>query len=149
MKLIRTIEHEGTFGQLIVPGLGEFRTVEREWQDNKPFVSCVPDGEYTLLPFDSPKYGFTYLMVNPELNVYAMESDRKKNTDRYLCIFPHKGSYPKDFIGCVGIGDGIVCDDRDRLLVLNTQTTSQRVIEFLRASGDMHKLTISSIMREL
>lgn len=43
---------EGTFGRLQVGGK-EFYTVERPWQDNKPKVSCIPEGDYTLRMRDS------------------------------------------------------------------------------------------------
>ena len=45
-----SVPGKGTFGKLWVAG-GGFNcvTVEREWKDNEPFVSCVPAGIYRLV----------------------------------------------------------------------------------------------------
>lgn len=78
--------------------------IEQAYRNNEPFVSCVPDGSYRLIPFDSPKFGPTFIMVNEELGVYAHESDMPNPDNRYLCLFPHIGNYAKDVQGCVALG---------------------------------------------
>ena len=35
-------------------------TIERPWLNNKPNISCIPAGIYTISPVDSPKFGLTY-----------------------------------------------------------------------------------------
>lgn len=37
----------GAFGELITP-VRSYVTVERPWLDNRPYVSCIPEGVYTL-----------------------------------------------------------------------------------------------------
>jgi hypothetical protein len=40
-------EKYGTFGVLTMPGKAlRLYTVERQWQNNEPWVSCIPTGEY-------------------------------------------------------------------------------------------------------
>ncbi|MDH5327769.1 MAG: DUF5675 family protein [Gammaproteobacteria bacterium] len=92
----------GTFGELHVAGR-RFKTAEREWCDNMPFVSCIPVGGYILQPYNSPKYGRTLAMVNPEHDVYMFERDRKESTDRFACLI-HAANYPDQVQGCIAIG---------------------------------------------
>jgi len=35
-------------------------TVENPWLDNKPFVSCIPEGSYICERVQSPKFGNTF-----------------------------------------------------------------------------------------
>lgn len=90
---------------LIDTPAGEIITLERGWNNNIGYESCVPRGLYELVPFNSPKYGSTFILVAPTLNVYDFEDnpDRPKN-GRFLCLFTHYGNYPHNFVGCVGAG---------------------------------------------
>ena len=44
-----TSTDHGTFGKLYV-GDKTFFTVEKPWLNNTPFKSCIPSGEYKLIP---------------------------------------------------------------------------------------------------
>lgn len=50
---------DGVFGRL-----GPWTTVEEEWQNNTPFVSCVPAASYLCKRVDSPKFGDTFELVD-------------------------------------------------------------------------------------
>lgn len=52
---------DGTFGVLVIEGLnwGCF-TAELPWRDNKPNISCIPEGSYTFEPRESPSRGLVY-----------------------------------------------------------------------------------------
>jgi len=39
---------EGTIGVIQIPAGPRIFTIERPWQNNQPFVSCIPEGEYDL-----------------------------------------------------------------------------------------------------
>lgn len=94
----------GTHGVMQIGDI-VYHTIEQPYVDNTPFVSCVPKGEYVLLPYMSQKYGACYTMVNPDLNVYPFKSSPSRPKDgRYLCLFVHRGNYPKNFQGCIGAG---------------------------------------------
>jgi len=55
------------------------------------------------MPFDSPKYGDCYIMVNEMLDVYEVEDSPGRPDDgRYLCLFVHRGNYVRNFRGCIG-----------------------------------------------
>ena len=87
----------GTYGEL---KLGDrlYKTVEKEWLDNKGFVSCVPDGLYTLSPYDSPTKGNVYILENHANNVYKFDTNHRYG------ILIHIANFPHEVEGCIGIG---------------------------------------------
>jgi len=90
----------GTFGKLYV-GDKTFYTVEKPWQNNAPEISCVPDGEYILMPHESHKYGNVLCLVNQGKNItHFKEADSK----RFACLI-HVANYEKDVLGCIGLGE--------------------------------------------
>jgi hypothetical protein len=91
---------DGTFGVMKVNGK-KYYTVEQPWNNNEPFKSCVPSGEYTLSPHESGKYGDVLCMVNNDGVTHFKEA----NTKRYACLI-HVANYAKDVEGCIGLGVG-------------------------------------------
>jgi len=89
----------GTFGTLVSPYNDELcKTVEREWLDNQPNVSCVPAGTYRLKKVTSPKFGECYCLVNEDLGVsYAGNTTRTH-------ILIHVANYPEELEGCIAPG---------------------------------------------
>jgi hypothetical protein len=61
----------GSFGRAHAGGVLLGQNVAQPYNGNTPFESCVPDGDYELVPYKSKKYGDVFFMVNPDLNVYA------------------------------------------------------------------------------
>ena len=72
--------------------------VEREWRNNQPFKSCVPEGDYLLIPHISPKYGACYAMVAPTLGVTLHGP-----SIRTECLF-HTANKPSQLLGCAAPG---------------------------------------------
>ncbi len=58
-----------TEGRLLVADQ-QYATIERPWRGNERFVSCIPDGEYMLEPWDRPNGDKVFILVNPDLDVY-------------------------------------------------------------------------------
>ena len=87
----------GVFGRLVY---GDFRafTVERPWADNKARESCIPDGEYELQWFNSPKFGPTWAIVGGTVSLYP---DGK--AARSLILI-HAGNTMDDLLGCIALG---------------------------------------------
>ncbi len=94
----RSIGPVASEGLVVIEGR-KFYTIEQPWADNKPGHSCVPAGDYRLVPVTTPKHGKTHFMVNPELGIYADEGQ-----GRFACIFAHTGNWSSDVEGCVAIG---------------------------------------------
>lgn len=55
---------QGTLGTLFIPEVNfSCYTIELPWLDNKPRISCIPIGEYKVIPYSSAKFGQTYLLL--------------------------------------------------------------------------------------
>ena len=78
-----------TIGQMTL--FGEvFATMERAWENNEKYISCIPKGNYLCKRVDSPRWGNT-----------CEVSDVVNRTD----VLFHKGNYPKDSQGCILLGE--------------------------------------------
>lgn len=56
-------DDEGTAGYLVW-GNDYIHTIELPWRDNRPNLSCIPAGKYTVRMRHSPKYGKVYHVEN-------------------------------------------------------------------------------------
>lgn len=132
----------GTPGKMIA---GDFRcyTIEQLWDMNKPFVSCVPAGEYTLVPHHSDKYGKTWALVNHDLSVAYAPTP---NFRRYACLI-HAANWAHQLQGCIAPGEKLsaAVDSRrimeSRLMVTRSRHTLQQLLDML-SGEDTHTLTI-------
>jgi len=132
-----------------VPSMGTLSTVyiddntfcyaiEQNWQDNQPFVSCVPDGEYVLDEFHSGRYGHTFALVNAGKNVYANKADGFLEKDRYACLL-HKANWSHELQGCIAFGQDIRCGKKsdkfsNQLMVTNSRVTTNTILDMLKDS---------------
>ena len=73
-------------------------TVEKPWEDNKPFVSCIPSGVYTFDKHDSLKHPDCYAMIGETVSHYE---DAEKA--RYSCLI-HTANLERHVVGCIGLG---------------------------------------------
>lgn len=91
---------QGTLGTLVAGDL-KLRTIELPWDDNVPDKSCVPAGQYLLVPYISPKHGRVWRLHNPELNVYGQgfvpEGGRNE-------IEIHAANFARELLGCIAVG---------------------------------------------
>ncbi len=67
----------GTFSKWTI-GSHEFDTVEQDWENNTPYKSCIPNGEYILTFHISPHHGECYILENLALGVGKDEGDAKR-----------------------------------------------------------------------
>jgi hypothetical protein len=111
----------GTFGKLIYKDFWCY-TVELPWENNAPFISCVPVGIYPI------KLGMFYQTERPyktwELKQIAGRSD----------IDIHVANHIGDLKGCIGLGNDLGCVD-NKWAVLNSKKTHKRFMEAMRDSG--------------
>ena len=128
-------DEDGTFGTLEVDN-HVFFTVERPWKDNKPFVSCIPEGDYILVPHQSNKYGHVLAMINHQIGV---THQKEPDSTRYACLI-HTANYPKDVEGCIGLGDNYIADKN---MVTNSR---QSIIDFYNivSPEQVHQLKIEN-----
>lgn len=128
-------DEDGTFGTLEIDNQ-VFFTVERPWENNLPFKSCVAEGEYSLIPHKSDKYGNVLAMVSEKLGVTHY---KEPDSVRYACLI-HTANYPKDVEGCIGLGDNYIADKN---MVTNSR---QSIIDFydIVSPNEAHELKIEN-----
>ena len=92
VKLFRVSSSlSGTFGVMVHKGLPICVTCEDPWNDNKPNISCIPEGIYEAVPHSGVKYK----------NVWVL-----KNVPARSAILIHNGNTNKDTEGCILVGNG-------------------------------------------
>jgi len=79
--------------------------LERAWDDNKPFVSCVPGGLYELEPHTGK--GGTWALVGDTVSHWEDEEHA-----RFCCLF-HPANYAHQILGCLAPGLSAVYVDPD------------------------------------
>tara|TARA_R110000772_G_scaffold76180_1_gene164772 strand:+ start:1748 stop:2137 length:390 start_codon:yes stop_codon:yes gene_type:complete len=67
----------------------ELATLENPWQNNEPYVSCIPEGDYICKRVDSPRYGNTFQVQDVEGRTH---------------ILFHWGNYERNTLGCILVG---------------------------------------------
>lgn len=80
--------------------------VEQMDNGNAPFISCIPEGDYVLVKFSSNKYGETFALHNPDLDVFAHKTDRVHDKQRYACLI-HAANRFDQLQGCIAPGLGL------------------------------------------
>lgn len=125
----------GTFGTLELNDR-VFFTVEKPWLNNKSFESCVPEGDYILIPHKSNKYGEVLALVNTHIGI----THYKEHDSVRYAILIHTANYPKDVVGCIGLGDNYI---PDKNMVTNSR---QSISDFYDAVSpkQIHQLTIEN-----
>lgn len=67
MTVIKLFRHqstnEGTFGVILADGFW-CHTLELPWRDNRPNLSCIPEGFYTCEMVISPRFGQVYQVLS-------------------------------------------------------------------------------------
>jgi len=102
LDLHRWYRPEETAGVLTLVESGDkFYTIEKPWRNNTPFLSCIPEGNYVLVPHDTRKYPDTWAMVGG-----TVSHGPDPAFERYACVF-HSANYSDQLTGCVGPGLGM------------------------------------------
>lgn len=95
---------QGTFGRLAIPGRVLY-TLEREWLDNKPNVSCVPAGTYRCVYSYSPRFG---------LRLYLLDQVPGRSGIRI-----HPANLARQLNGCIALGERLGHMDRVKAVLLS------------------------------
>lgn len=95
MKLIRYYQNNFvTLGILKINDKhSPIYTLELPWRDNRQNISCIPTGQYKLVPYNSTRYPDVW-----EISNVPGRAD----------ILIHIGNYPDDTKGCILPGMGIM-----------------------------------------
>jgi len=122
-------------------------TIEKPWLPSKsggkagePFRSCIGPGTYALSPFVRPNGDRVWVLSNPDLDVFKLDTDIPKNrkaTGRFLILI-HVANRARDVVGCIGPGrsarteaDGtvMVTQSREAMQLLHKALDGRRQLE--------------------
>lgn len=112
--IIRTYHPEATTGVMLDSGGQQLCvTLERPWLDNKKQISCIPEGTYSVITFQSPSKGDVWLIQN------VLDRDM---------IEIHACNYVEQLLGCIGVGNSLkenipYRDVMHRYWISNSQAT--------------------------
>lgn len=81
---------DGTFGVLKDGNVPFALTLEKEWINNRPNISCIPNGSYVCRRVNSPRFGETFEVADVQGRTH---------------ILFHKGNTEDDSRGCILIGE--------------------------------------------
>lgn len=114
----------------------------------EPFKSCISPGVYSLSPFVRPNGDKVWVLSNPDLDVFKLDTDipaGRRGKARFLILI-HAGNRARDVVGCIAPGlshrkdsDGtlMVTSSREAMKALHKQLDGRRnlEIEIVNASG--------------
>lgn len=115
-------------------------TMERPWIEaetpgGKPYESCVPMGDYQLLPHKRPDGTKAFALTNPELGVYYLKQDVPAEGGRFLILI-HIGNWVSDIVGCIapGLAKG---DSPTGRMVKYSSAAMQRLNWYVNSDDDV------------
>jgi hypothetical protein len=117
----------GTFGTLEIKTTREtFKcfTVERPWENNEPMRSCIPEGDYKLVWYNSPRFGRTVAVVGNSVSLFPDPKYKRS------AILIHSGNTMDDVLGCISPGEalGFVSG---KWAVIGSKSATQKVLSLL------------------
>jgi len=111
-------DHAVTLGELTLNKDGEeiyvCCTLEPTWADNKRNISCIPAGEYNVVPYSSEKYPGTY-------EVQGVPGRSK--------ILIHAGNYYTNTKGCILVGQDVKDINKDGVIDVTSSKATLRMIK--------------------
>ena len=117
-----------TIGQLKYKGFTCY-TVERPWLANKPSESCIPEGEYLLGRYDSPRFGDrTWEVLGAPGRTF---------------IAIHAANYSNQVEGCIAPGMGVFRD------LSGVERSREACRELYRLTEDKDQMLIRIVRGEI
>jgi hypothetical protein len=108
--------------------------VERPWANNKARESCIPDGEYQMQWYNSPKFGPTWALIGDTVSLFPQAGKAR------AAVLIHKGNTMDDLLGCIALGSTLGTVNGKWAVVNSTAT----IAAFLEATkGKSLKLVIT------
>lgn len=100
----------------------ECDTIELPWMDNKPQISCIPEGVYTVVYRESKKYPQHYHILKVPNRDFILIHQAN-----FVGSLNPKTRKP-DLLGCIGVGDGY------------NDITGDGVVELLKSNPTLKKM---------
>lgn len=136
-------QKDGTHGEIVVKEdvevLFKSFTVEQPWNNNEPFKSCIPSGQYTLEPYYSPKYGHTFCVVGGTIGKYEGEAER-------FAILLHSANKASQLHGCIAPGESRYLDPSSAALCVGkSRKTIEKLLPILNGEDGNIPLIIHPV----
>lgn len=113
-----------TTGVLLLDDKPLFTTLELPYLDNKQSISCIPEGEYTCVPWRSNRFGNVIKVLDVP--------------GRFDILF-HSGNSPKDTHGCILVGKHFRLNTRGLVEIGNSKIALNEMRVLL---GGLDKFTL-------
>jgi hypothetical protein len=140
MNLWRTYYDDATMGRLDVDEGKSLYTIEKPWANNTPDISCVPEADYQLKPYFSPRHQWwTFCLVNPSVGIYMLPSDIPPGIiGRSTCEIDI-ANWAFQLNGCFACGlDNKSLPEYPNLhAVSNSKDARDRLFEWMTVNGDI------------
>jgi hypothetical protein len=127
-------------GKLVLPDW-ECVTLERPWLQNKPNVSCIPEGTYELQMRRSP------LLERITEGKYLTGWEVMNVPKRTFIMF-HPGNWVQDTEGCILVGRKITWTDREGSMITSSRNTFHYFMKNMEQLEDHPLLTIQTMEAE-
>ncbi|PQJ78959.1 DUF5675 family protein [Polaribacter porphyrae] len=133
LVLQRAYFKQGTNGTLFISNRFLCHTIELPWRNNTRNISCIPEGQYEIVPRFSKKFKHHLILKNVD--------------DRSLILFHPANDAKRDLEGCIapvsylsGIGKGIYSRDAmQKLLSLVYQAKDRKEKILLTITSQNHE----------
>lgn len=133
LVLHRAYFKQGTNGTLFISDQFLCHTIELPWRNNTRNISCIPEGQYEIVPRFSKKFKHHLLLKHVQ--------------DRSLILFHPANDAQRDLEGCIapvsylsGIGKGIYSRDAiQKLLSLVYQAQDRKEKILLTITSQNHE----------
>lgn len=118
ITLKRTYKPWGTYGELSI-GAFKCKTLELPWLDNRPSMSCIPAGTYTIKKI---------FWLSKGKYVYEI-----KNVKNRTGIYIHSANYISQLRGCIALGTNFVDLNGDK--IEDVSNSSKTIANFMQYLG--------------
>lgn len=88
----------GTFGRFRSAMGKGFASMEREWADNRPRVSCIPPGRYELVRWSGDRFPKHWALTGGTVRLYPGPEAKRS------AIVIHAANFPRELEGCIALG---------------------------------------------
>ncbi len=123
----------GTFGRFRSAMGKVFASMERDWAENRPRVSCVPPGRYQLVPWSGPRFPNHWALTGGTVRLYpGPEAVRS-------AILIHAANRPTELEGCIALG---TLQAGGSTILTNSRKAVRALFEELEDTPGEHWLTI-------
>jgi hypothetical protein len=123
----------GTFGWMEVGGYKTY-TVERPWNQNQPFISCIPEGLYHVQAHNSPKFGRCWILEGGTVGHYV-------GVRTHILI--HAANTSDQLQGCIAPGLSLGALG-GKWAVLSSKSALARIKENMPSKWDLYITSIKN-----